>query len=102
MEPYWDEGKQTSEIPRELVIQDVEQDVRDTTQIYLQQLKQAEEQGVLTFLEYRMDALLACIEIEINGLYIDREIFQKNKEQIRLTLEEKKARLNQLVSNYWR
>lgn len=102
MEDYWLNGLKTSDIPKELVLKDVEQDVKDTTSIYLQQLEQAKKDGVFKFLEYRMDALLACIECERNGMYINKDIFNTNKEKIKQELEEKKLLLSNLIKPYWR
>lgn len=86
MEKYWDEGKLTSEIPKELVLEDVSNDVLDTEQIYLKQIEALEEAGMTNLFEGIMDFELATIEMTYNGMFINKEIFEKNKAALKQEL----------------
>lgn len=102
MEPYWDKGIQTSDIPIEIVLEDVKNDVLDTEQIYLQQLKLAEKQGQTKLIELQNDALLATLEMSYNGLKIDIDRLHKNKLELEQKLEAKKAELAELIKPWWK
>jgi len=88
MEPYWEQGTHTRHIPKELVIEDVTYDVIDTRAIYLEQIKKAKTQGMLNLIMARMDGLLATIEIEFNGMQVDREKLLANKQALEEELKE--------------
>ncbi len=101
MEEYWDKGIDTSEIPKELVLEDVLNDVLDTEQIYLQQLEEAQKLNMLPLLKTVMNELLTTTEIEYNGMYIDRQIFDKNKGQLEQELIKAEEEFIKLVKGYW-
>lgn len=92
----------TQDIPRELVLQDVENDVLDTEQVYLQQLKIADSQGQVLMIEVLMDGLLATTEIEYKGMQIDLETLDQNQERLQQELDLKREELQGLVKPYWR
>lgn len=91
-----------SDLPKNAVLFDVKNDVIDTEYIYLQQRKLIEEQGMLSLIEGKMDALLAFCEIEYNGVFINRDVFDKNKIELQGQLELKKNKLNNLIKEYWK
>lgn len=93
--------KQVSDIPYQLVQQDVENDVEDTASIYLQQLGKAEELGMTKVLELEMDSILATCEMEYNGLHIDQAVLKMNKKQLELELKAEQEKLQELVKPYW-
>jgi DNA polymerase I-like protein with 3'-5' exonuclease and polymerase domains len=101
MEPYWEAGKDTTEIPMELVIEDVTYDVTDTRAIYLQQVSESKKQGLYNLIMERMDGLLACIECEYNGMYVNQDILQTNKTKLEVQIKETEEKLQQLVGRYW-
>lgn len=102
MEEYWDKGIDTSEIPKDLVLEDVKQDVLDTEQVYLKQVKQARKQGMLTLINLQMPALLACTEFEFNGMYVNKEIMTKNKKVLQTQLTEVKQTINTIASVFFK
>lgn len=93
---------QTSDISKELVLEDVKNDVLDTEQIYLQQLVIAEKQGQTRLIELMNDALLATFECSWNGMKIDLDTLQKNKLELEQKLAKKKAELESLILPFWR
>lgn len=102
MEKYWDEGLQTSQIPEEIVLKDVENDVLDTEQVFLKQYTEISRLGLHNFIELQMDAVLATIECSMNGMKIDLETLQKNKIELQQRLDIKTKELLEIVKKYWR
>jgi len=100
MEKYWEQGKDTSEIPQELVLEDVLNDVRDTEQVYLQQIVKAKELGMYNLIQLQMDALLATTEMEYNGFYINQQLLRQNRDRIATELRQAQEELQQLVAPY--
>lgn len=95
-------SKSMLEVPRELVLEDVENDIKDTRAIYLAQLDKAKRLGMITLLEMSMDSILATTEIEYNGIFAHREILNKNKLILEQQLNEYKKELNELIRPYWK
>lgn len=93
--------EKVSDIPQELVIEDVENDVKDTECIYLQQLNIAEELGLMPLIQGHMEGLLGTIEMEYNGIYVNKDIFNINKEKLQNQLTELYKQLDELVKPYW-
>jgi DNA polymerase-1 len=91
-----------SDLPKEAVIEDVENDVRDTRSIYLAQVERAKKLGMETILELEMDAILATTEMEYNGMYIDQQVLQKNKALLQKELEDEYNKLRAITEKYWR
>jgi len=102
MEEYWNKGIDTSDIPKELVLKDVEQDVLDTEQIYLAQLEKAKYLGMTRLIELQGDAILATTEMKYNGLKIDLEVLEANKKSLIQSIKQEEEKLNELVNRYWK
>ncbi len=101
MEAYWDRGIDTSEIPRELVLEDLREDVRDTERVYLgqQNLLNLQQKNLL---KVQNDLCLALTECEYNGIYVDRGILEKNQLELEARLENLTNELNEVIKPYWR
>lgn len=93
---------QTSEIPKELVIEDVENDVLDTEKVFLQQYEIAKNLGMLKLLEFRMDGLLACIEMEYNGMCVNLDILETNQKYLQELLDQKYKKLLEIINHHWK
>lgn len=102
MEKYWEQGIDTKDIPKELVLEDVTWDVLDTEAIYLQQLQKAKELGMTKLIELQNDALLATCEMEANGLKVNPEILRNNAKVLRKNLDDAKIELHTIVERYWK
>jgi DNA polymerase I len=100
MEEYWDKGVQTSDIPKELVLEDVKNDVLDTEQIYLRQVEKAKQLGILDVIEFNMDYLLATTEMEFQGFFTDLETLRTNKEELQKQLFPIRNEFEQIVNKY--
>lgn len=84
MEEYWAKNIDTKDIPRELVEEDVLNDVLDTKAIYLKQIESASNSGQLKLIQSQMDGLLATTDMEYNGLMVDRETLKLNQTELAL------------------
>lgn len=93
--------RQTSDIPKELVLQDVKADVLDTEQVFLKQYEDCRQRGLLPLIELQNDALLATTEMSYNGMKIDLDILHRNKLELQQKLETKKAELLDLIKPLW-
>lgn len=97
MEKYWETGTKTSDIPMEIVLEDVKNDVLDTEQIFLQQYEQVKARGLLPLIESEMDALLGTCEIEFNGMYINKDIMYANWDKLE---KEQQSLLNEIKQKF--
>lgn len=102
MKTYWDKKVSTENIPKKIVLKDVENDVIDTEQVYLKQLDQAGNKNMFNLVEVHMDFLLATCEIEYNGMYIDLNILNKNKQILDVELQKQLSKLQELIIPYWK
>lgn len=100
MEEYWEKGIDTADIPKELVLHDVKNDVLDTEQVYLQQLELVKEANMLELVEIHNEALLATIEMEYNGLFVDKKILSRNELKLEKELKEVEQGLYEMVKKY--
>lgn len=76
----WEEGKLTSEIPEDLLIDYLvgseetgrnDGDIRNTELIFLGQVRKVRDMGMMQTVRFRMDGLCATTEMEFNGLKVD-------------------------------
>jgi DNA polymerase I-like protein with 3'-5' exonuclease and polymerase domains len=103
MEYYWDQGLDTADIPAELVLEDCQNDVLDTEQVYIGQQTLVEARGKVfqNLLDVQMDFLLATTEMEYNGLYIDSDVLDQNRQELQEQLDQDQQALDALVKKYW-
>lgn len=99
MEAYWDQGIDTTDIPEELVLEDVKYDVLDTEAIMLKQVAAAKKIGMYDIIMEQMEALLATTEMEYNGVYVNQDILNANKGQIQIDIVETNNKLAKLAPN---
>ncbi len=103
MEPYWDNGTDTINIPKDLVIQDVLSDALDTEQIYLKQLEKLKAFPKLhNLIKLKMDDVLACIEKTWNGFKVDHERLKQNREELQKEADLVDSQVMALVDTYWK
>lgn len=101
MENFWDEGIDTNDIPVELVMHDLDGDVEDTLKVYLGQLQQLTPKQ-LKLLEIQNDLQLATTEMEVNGIFVNKQMLINNMK----VLEEKLCKIEynmlELIKPYWK
>jgi DNA polymerase-1 len=91
----------TKDIPKELVEEDVLNDVLDTKAIYLKQLDLAEKAGQLNLIKVQMDALLATTEMEYNGIQVDLGTFNSNKNKLKLKAKQLEMDFNTITEKHY-
>ena len=102
MEEYWDKGIDTMNIPEDLVLDDVKNDVLDTEAIMLKQVEKAKKEGMYKLILDMSESILATTEMEFNGLYINQDIFKSNQEKIDKELEAAYNGAIELATPYWK
>lgn len=104
IEKYFKEGKHTSEIPRDELLFDVENDVKDTEQIYLKQLEAIGRRGEIykTMIDIEMEFLLSTTEMEYNGMFIDEEEVKTQQQTLQKESEEIQIEIDKLLEIYWK
>ncbi len=96
-----DTYQDVSDLPKELVLKDVENDVSDTEVIYLKQVERAKLLQMYDMLELTMDAILATTEMEFNGMQINKRKLEENKLKLEVNLQAEYDKLSQFVMKYW-
>lgn len=102
MEPFWDLGRQTSEISKEIVLEDVKNDVIDTETIFLKQYEEIHKRDMISLIEVENQALLATCQIEATGMKVNLEILNQNKKELEAQLLQKEQQLSELVKRNWK
>jgi DNA polymerase-1 len=88
----------TRDIPNELVLEDVKNDVLDTEQVYVQQQEALSKNPLMkALIELQMDALLATTEMEFNGMKVDLLALKSNRRTLQNELEKLEKRLVELT-----
>ena len=69
---YWEAGVDTSDIPADQLEEYLKHDVLNTEIVFLAQVKLARKLGMYELIMSQMEALVATIEMEYNGLHFDK------------------------------
>lgn len=70
---YWQNGIDTADIPRGELEAYLNGDVENTETVFLAQMERVEAMGLMPLVSSQMEALLALVEIEYNGMYYAKE-----------------------------
>ncbi len=84
---YWDEGIDTDKIPAEELLHYLEEDVRVTRNIYVEQVVKAINLGMTPLIKTRMEQWLATIIMEYNGMYVNLMTFTDEMKKVKETME---------------
>jgi DNA polymerase I-like protein with 3'-5' exonuclease and polymerase domains len=82
IQQYWEDGVETEDIPDEELKEYLKTDVENTHLIFLSQLDRATELNMLPLIWTQMDARLATIMMELDGMYFDKEEAARQVESI--------------------
>ena len=100
---YWESGVDTEDIPRDLLEEYCLADVANTEIVFLEQMKLATELGMLSLIRTQMDALLATIEMEYNGLAFDKatafDLSKDLREELKTTTEYLKLQIDSVLGH---
>lgn len=95
------EGKKTQDVDIKLLLEDVRNDVLDTEQVVLKQLKVLKQEGMFNLTLSQMDAVLATTEMEYNGMYINQDILDNNCKDLQQQLTKNQQDLESTIKKCW-
>ncbi len=95
------EGRNTEDVPIELLLEDVRNDVIDTEAIALEQAKTAKKEGMTGLILTQMDARLSTIEMEYNGFKVNKDVLLANKQEQQDKLRPIIEEIGQIAKKYW-
>lgn len=84
MKDYWDNGVCTSLIPDHEIEPYLKQDVLNVEIIFEGQIEKATELDMLPLMSSQMDARLATIMMEFNGMHFDKRLAHHEKEKLKI------------------
>jgi DNA polymerase I-like protein with 3'-5' exonuclease and polymerase domains len=90
----WNAGVDTPDIPEDLLIRYLRGDISNTETIFLGQLSVAKKRNMLPIIMARMEGYLCTVEMEYNGLCIDKKQAYEDKALLEGELEELSKVLN--------
>lgn len=93
----WAAGVNTRDIDRDMLLDYLTGDVKNTRLIFEGQIAKARERGQLRSLLVNFGALCCSIEMERNGMFIDREKAEELRGVLALEVEALKAKLQEFV-----
>ena len=96
---YWDKGIDTDEIPRSILSDYLEQDLRLTEEVYLRQVPQLEERGLMPLFKLQNLDLLVLEEMEWNGIKFNTTKARAKAEELDHELTNIKTELTSLVGD---
>jgi len=94
IEHYFSEGYYTSEIPKDELIYDVEQDVLDTEYILQRQQPLLKKWGIRPLYDLVIECLLGLVECEYNGMYVDQDALARVSEEFEQAIADTPERVN--------
>ncbi len=96
---HWDQGIDTPDIQEDILQEYSEGDGNNTEKVFLGQLKRAVKQhpNFMEMLQLRMDGLLATTEMEYNGLCLDAELGEEQRQDLQERLDKLDAELLQYI-----
>jgi len=97
---FWDEGIDTEDIPIDMLKEYLANDVLNTEKVYLGQMQEAFDRGMLPLIESQMEGLVATIEMEYNGMYFDREIAAKETLRLHAEMMEVENNVIEIMEKY--
>lgn len=90
----------TTLVPIEELLEDVKGDVLDTEKVALAQVRLAREDAMLPLIKAQMDSILATTEMEFNGMYIDINVLDRNKEKYLEEIKESNETVDKIAKEY--
>lgn len=104
----WKAGVQTADIDEDLLLgyligfEDEGRnggDIRNTELMFLGQVQEAHELGMLKAIGHRMDSLLCTTEMEFRGIKVDVAVASRNLKELEARLEDATERLNEYTKD---
>ena len=96
---YWEKGICTTLIPISELLPYQEHDVRTTNGIFRKQYAEAKRLGMLNTIWAHMDGLMALLEMEYNGLFIDLKAKEEDQSELEERIKEIENKLYAFIDN---
>jgi DNA polymerase I-like protein with 3'-5' exonuclease and polymerase domains len=97
---YWNRGIDTPDIPKEIMVEYLQQDLRSTYEVYTKQQDDlAKRPELRNLMKMQMDDLLVLQDMEWNGLRLNVEECEKQEKQARKRMVEIEAALMERCPN---
>ena len=93
----WNQGIDTPDIPKDMLLDYLDGDVCNTEIVYLAQVKKAKELGLIPTMHTHMEGLLCIIEMMHNGMYVDIKKALRQKALLEKNLEKCIKELHQYI-----
>jgi DNA polymerase I-like protein with 3'-5' exonuclease and polymerase domains len=97
---YWKAGIDTTDIPKTELLDYMRQDVENTEQVFLKQVQETHDLGIMNLMMSQMQALKCTIVMEYNGMYIDAAQLEREREELQHTCADLEAKLNSMTDSY--
>jgi len=97
---YWNAGMETEDIPEDELKEYLIGDVRNTEHVFLAQFDLAYKLGMLPLIRTQMDARLATIEMEWNGMFVNKSTLKSDGSGLLLDINILKSTLNASIMGH--
>ena len=98
---YWNDGVETEDIPDDELREYLEYDVENTETVFLRQLQEAVDMDMLPLIWDMMDARLATIMMEIDGMHFDRDAAHREICSLEISVMSVKGRVQQFILSFY-
>ena len=95
---YWKAGYETDEIPTKLLAEYCLQDCKLTYQIFKQQLKEAQEKGMIELLRLQFELIRSASDIELAGFCVNPELFERYSKEYQEKIAKVEAELMGIIN----
>ena len=97
---YWDAGIDTKDIPRDELIEYLEQDLRLTEQVYLRQREAFKKQPLLYELfKLQCEDLLTLLDMEWNGIVVDVQGCAKKEKETEEEIKNLESQIREIIGD---
>lgn len=95
----WEAGMKSEDIPKEMLLEYNQQDIENTHEIFKRQLLEVNQRGLMPLIQTQMDDLLSTIEMEWNGMMVDKWFLEAKTLEGNLKLDEIEKEVVELVKS---
>lgn len=83
----WEAGIDTPDIPKDMLIDYLEWDIKNTRKVFDEQILKIKELGLMATVHTHMEGLLAIIEMEYNGMFVDKVTAERQRVELEDSLK---------------
>lgn len=98
---YWDEGIDTEDIPIAELIEYLEKDIENTELVFDKQAQIVDNRDMYALVTTQMDALLALVEMEFNGMAVDKVGIHKRYMKLLAVLDDLENQIERTMKKFF-